>query len=122
MAHNNVSLSVKFDVEDILCTAFESGAVGYWAGVKSVGLEEDDCYAPEGWAYQFTDIEEGDDLGVLNQEKLEKGVSLFFSKMCHQIASTTDFCSEGGYLVANFDGDAVDSIIQLALMDDVVYG
>ncbi len=124
MSEITVKLSVKTDVEDILTTAFEAGVVGYWASVKFVGIpnDEDGDYASEGWAYQFTDIEDNTDLGILNQAKLEKGIRLFFSKQSHQVQSTTDFYSEGGYIGATFDGDAVDSIIQLALMGKVVYG
>lgn len=118
------------DVTDLMCNAIEGG-IGYWACLDNRdSIYHDPCHKEMAYAETAAEIlinggevvfidEYDDDKPVLKLtlDKLLKGLTKWLEEYDHYGAvdgKELDFC--------NIDADGADSIIQLALFDDIVYG
>lgn len=117
------------DVTDLMVTALEGG-IGYWSCLDNSGPEfesapEEETTSEavarilmEGREIKLLDEEDHDTVWILTLEKLFKGVRLFIEKGYDQYGAV----STQGMDLAEIDADCADSIVQLALFDEIVFG
>lgn len=126
-----VSISLKLtdeDLEDIMCSALEGGA-GYWAVLDNTREEYMDAPKEEtvvettmkillkGGGVTFMDSEDWKTKWVLTLEKLLRGI-----KMWAEDWDGNRFIDGGNLDIGMIDANEADSILQLALFKDVVFG
>ena len=111
------------DMEDIVITALEGG-IGYWACLDNTTPEFKD--EPEDtptfeWCWKL--LKEGKYLRFLDAEDTEEGEVWYLNLtiLLNGIGSSIAKGYWDGNL-DNVDGDVADSIFQLAMFGDVIYG
>ena len=115
LAHLRVSPQ---DVDDIMCSALEGG-ISYWCSEAEVNGNYLGTYAHEqisrGGTLRLHDAEE-DEQYELTMEKFLNGLNLF-------LENRPDLVSDHGCIDAgDFDGVCADSIVQLALFGELIFG
>lgn len=110
------------DIDDIVCGALEGG-ITYWCREAKVVGEYLGEYAHEqiarGGELKLYDREEGE-WHTLNAEKLVKGIQKAFEE---GYAKPYWILDDGtGLECGMIDANDCDTIVQLALFDEVVYG
>lgn len=118
-AEIEVTLTAE-NIDDIMVGALEGG-ITYWCHKAEVVGDYLGEYASEqiarGGSLKLYDMESGEK-HWLDREKFLKGFKLWLEQGYDQYGAVA-----GGEVdCCNIDGDAADSIIQLALFGEVVYG
>ena len=117
------------DIEDIMVTALEGG-IGYWSVLDNTGPEFEEAPEDEpvaitatkillsGGELVFYDVEDKDEKYVLTLSKLLNGVKLFIEQGHDRYGAFNqheiDMC--------HFDSDCADTLVQLALFGEIVFG
>lgn len=109
------------DIDDIVCTALEGG-ITYWCNKAEVVGDYLGDWAHEqiskGGTLIFHDTEE-DEKYELTRDKLLNGIKLAYEQNWFSSYGWTD----GKVLdTCQIDADVADTIIQLALFEEVIYG
>ncbi len=121
----NVQLELDQEfVNDVLITAFEGG-IGYWcrsmeelSGNRGKDALKPDYFAPAGFEWRFQDEDKNWIEKTLTIDTFIEGIEKFLGRADSKI--TTD---EPGKLYAgDIDANDADSIVQLAIFGDYVYG
>ena len=117
------------DIEDIIVTAL-NGGIGYWACLDNTRPEFDavgkedylDVWTAkilmDGGTVYFLDENDRSEIYELTLPKLMNGVRQFIEKGYDRYGVFVHGTAD----LANFDADAADTVIQLALFDEVVFG
>lgn len=110
------------DIDDIVATAFEGG-INYWCGSARVVGDYLGEYASEqisrGGEVILTDFEDEEEEYTLTRSKLLKGIKLAIDR---------DYYSDYEWVYGDeldpcqIDAEVADTIIQLALFGEIVYG
>lgn len=129
----NVQIELKpYDINDILCTAFEGG-VDYWcSGIVGMGGNLDQL--PEHQIeieYEYEHIGYGGKLQVkddektylLTQENFQSGLQKWIDKNPNSVEVHYDYGNKYTTLdIGNIDAGDADCIVQYALFGELVYG
>ena len=117
------------DITDLIITALEGG-IGYWACLDNSGPEFENAAADEcvsetsakiilnNGSLSLIDEEDYDTLYVLTLDKLLDGIRQYVEKGYDRNEVFTGDSVDMGMC----DSVCADSIVQLALFDDIVYG
>lgn len=122
---------VKFseeDIEDLVVTILEGG-IGYWAVLDNRGEEFEKAPADEPVSITATKIllkkgeltfydVENNDVSVLNLENLQRGIQRYIDEDYDYYDALTSEEPDLGEI----DADAADTIAQLAMFGEIVYG
>ena len=111
------------DMEDIVITALEGG-IGYWACLDNTTKEFDD--EPEDlsiseWCWQL--LKEGKSLRFLDAEDTEEGETWWLT--LPMLLNGIKLSSEKGYWngdIDTMDANDADTVFQLAMFGEIVYG
>ena len=108
------------DIDDIMCTALDGGITGWCRAAKPVGRRLGE-YAHEqiarGGSLMLYDAE-SNDKWELTLEKFLRGLA----RAIEDGASVTINAEDGTIDVSDVDASVADSIVQLALFGEVVFG
>lgn len=108
-------------VDDLIVTALEGG-INYWCGeaycTDEKWREDDDCkylsgVISRGYGIMLVDREDDTERWELTLDKFKKGIEMWIENEC------------GGYWSGDpgeIDGDAIDLIIQYAVMGRIIFG
>lgn len=117
------------DVEDIVVTAL-NGGIGYWALLDNTGEEykkmgKDDCVDAwtakilmDGGSVRLIDVDDDDVTWELTLPKLLSGVKRYIERGM----DTYGVFDAGNPDLMNLDADGADTIVQLGLFDEIVFG
>ena len=116
----NVAITQE-DIDDIMVCALEGG-INYWASKAEVVGEYLGEYASEqisrGGTLKLYDAEE-DEVYELTREKFLNGIMLAIQ---HNYYAEYDWCNGNEIDTCQVDAEVADTIIQLALFGDVIFG
>jgi hypothetical protein len=106
-------------IEDLLCGAFEGGST-YWAYYKvskkdkeTVGAEYSFEVATRGGSIDIYDVENGELLGVLNEDSIKKGLQLMADKYSNHFKNIIN---------NNDDAETADVLMQLSVIGKITFG
>ena len=112
------------DIDDIMCTALESG-ITYWCNKAEVVGDYLGKYAHEQIArngvLKLYDAE-SDEIYTLTRDKLLNGIKLAIEANCLDVRAEYGWHIDTKIDTCCIDAEIADVIVQMALFDDVIFG
>ena len=112
------------DIDDIMCTALESG-ITYWCNKAEVVGDYLGKYAHEQIArngvLKLYDAE-SDEIYTLTRDKLLNGIKLAIEANCLDVRAEYGWHIDNKIDTCCIDAEIADVIVQMALFDDVIFG